>query len=371
MKAYRGYIYRIYPTKAQKQMITKTVGAVRFVYNSILKAHSAGGSNKSAYNSSAMLQQLILNNRWLTEIEFPVLDASRRNLEKALQRCYMGTSEYPRPRLKRYRQTFYLPGKSVWLENDKYLHLGSLGLVRIHLSRELCGKIINTTVIKTSTEKYYVAICQVSHDNECCESANEGGKIGLDMGLRKLYTDNTNNKIDYPIKLKAVQKRCRRMQHRLARMQKGSNKYRNQCSRITRLRERIANIRNNFLQEKTTELVRNNNFIAIENIDLQEMMGINQTMHATVITKAWRKFTTMLTYKAPKYNAHVVKIAKYYPSSQLCSECGFLNRLIKKTRIQEWVCPRCGCRHQRDVNAAKNILAEAERIVATTTERIP
>ena len=182
--------------------------------------------------------------------------------------------------------------------------------------------------------------------------------IGIDVGIKDFYSDDQGNNVANPHILKQMEKKLKHLQRSLSKKVKGSNNRNKARIKVARLQERIANIRKDFLHKESTTLVRENQLIAVENLNIKNMLR-NHKLAKAISDVSWAEFFRMLEYKAKLYGCDLVKVDTFYPSSQTCSCCGYQNRATKNFGIRKWTCPQCNTQHDRDVNAARNILRKA------------
>jgi putative transposase len=297
---------------------------------------------------------------WLKEVDSMALQESLKNLDMAYQNFFKHQSKYPRFKSKHtHSQSYRTRNQSNSIRIvDKRIKIPKIGTVKIKQSREFEGRILNATVSRTASGKYFVSLC-VEVDKAALIKPNNGGEIGLDVGIKEFYTDSNGNTVANPRILKRHSRKLAREQRKLSRKMPRSVNREKARIRVARVHERIANIRRDFLHKTSTALVRQNAFIAIEDLNVSGMMK-NHKLARAVADVSWSKFFRMLEYKADLHGGEVVKIDRFYASSQTCSVCGHQHKEVKDLSVREWTCHVCGATHNRDENAAKNILRKAK-----------
>ena len=354
----KGVKFRIYPSKSQRSLIDRTLGCVRLIYNKGLdmrKTSYEQGQRCGYKQTSAMLTTLKLQEdfSFLKEVDSISLQQSLRDLDTAFKNFFSHRSFYPKFKSKHDNHQSY---RTINQQDNirfagKYLKLPKLGYVRIKQSMPV-GHIHNVTVEKTPTGKYF-AVLNVDFEPE--DRPNAGCVVGIDVGIKDFFSDSNGNTIENPKYLEKTEKKLVREQRRLSRKQKGSNNRNKQRIRVARVHEKITNQRNDFLQKTSTMLLRENQTICIEDLNVKGMVR-NHKLAKHITSTSWSKFFSMLEYKAEWYGNEIVRVPTMYPSSQTCSICGYKNPIVKNLSVRAWKCPNCHTKHDRDKNAAINIL---------------
>ena len=364
-KYIKGFKFRIYPNKTQQQLINSILGCCRFVLNHFLgirKNEWKANHNSLTYvKTSKLLTDLKKreDTSWLKEADSIALQQSLRDLDRAYENFFKKRAKYPRFKSKHNHTQSYRTNN---VDNgvrivDKRVRLPKVGFVKIKQSRTFEGHILNATVIHTASGKYFISLC-VEMGKEKLISTNDGKQIGIDVGLKEFYTDSNGNTVSNPRVLKKLSKKLAREQRRLFhKMPKSRNREKARI-RVARIYEHIANIRKDFLHKLSTQLVRENQTIAVENLQVKNMLK-NHKLAKAISDGSWREFFRQLEYKAKFYGSEILKVPTFYPSSQTCHVCGYQNAGTKDLSVREWTCPQCGTVHDRDINAARNILAKA------------
>ena len=354
----KGIKFRIYPNREQQNLINQTLGCCRLIYNRGLAMRNEAYENgqKIGYSqTSAMLTELKRGEdfAFLNVVDSIALQQSLRDLDRGFTNFFQKRAAHPTFKSKHNRHQSYRTinqGDNIRIVG-KYIKLPKLGLVKIRQSMEV-GKINNVTIEHTPTGKYF-AVLNVEFEPQ--PRPNNGGMIGIDVGIKVFYSDSNGHDVPNPKYLEKSMRKLIREQRKLSRKQKGSNNRNKQRRKVALVHEKIANQRNDFLQQQSTMLIRENQTICMEDLKVKNMMR-NHKLAQHIGSASWSKFFDMLTYKAAWYGNDVVKVPTMYPSSQTCSCCGDKNPLVKNLAVRIWECPNCHAVHKRDSNASINIL---------------
>lgn len=322
------------------------------------------GSKIGYFQTSAMLTELkkCEDFAFLKTVDSIALQQSLRDLDRGFVNFFQKRATHPIFKSKHNHHQSYRTlnqGNNIRIEG-KYIKLPKLGYVKIRQSMEV-GKINNVTIEHTPTDKYF-AVLNVEFEPQ--PRVNNGGMIGIDVGIKEFYSDSNGNVVSNPKYLEKSMRKIIREQRKLSRKQKNSNNRNKQRIKVALVHEKITNQRNDFLQKQSTMLIRENQTICIEELKVKNMMR-NRRLAQHISSASWSKFFDMLVYKSVWYGNNVIKVPAMYPSSQTCSCCGHKNPLVKNLSIRVWECPNCHTVHNRDTNASINILNKGLQMQST------
>ena len=381
MKIHKAYKFRLYPNKEQAILINKTIGCSRFIYNHFLnqwnETYKETGKGLSYGKCSAQLPSLKKQEEteWLKEVDSIALQSSLRNLSDSFDRFFKKQNKYPRFKSKNNPLQSYTTKETngnISVEGNK-LKLPKLGLVLFAKSREVEGRILNATIRRNPTGKYFVSLL-VETEVEPIEKIDSS--VGVDVGLKDfaILSDGTvykNPKFFRSLDTKLAKEQRKLSRRKIQALKDGrklseSKNYQKQRIKVANIHETIKNKRTDYLHKISTEIVKNHDIIGIEDLLVKNMM-LNRKLAKSISGVSWAEFRTMLEYKAKWYGKEIIAVARNFPSSQLCSGCGYQNKAVKNLAVRKWECPECHAHHDRDTNASINLNQEALRILTSRT----
>ena len=360
----RGFQYRFYPTPEQKIALAKTFGCARHVYNWALNLRSTAWSERQERTSygqtSAALTELKRQPEmgWLNEVSCIPVQQSLRHLQTAYVNFWQNGAAYPSFKKRGNRQSAEFTRSGFQWKNGQ-LTLAKIGKLDIRWSRHFSAEPSTVTVSCTPAGRYYVSF---RVDEPLPVTPEAIGQIGIDLGLTVFAAFSDGGKHHAPRPLRRKMAQLKRAQKALSRKRKGSRNRNKARLRVAKIHQRLSDIRRDDLHQLSTRLVRENQTIAVEDLNVLGMMA-NHTLAGSISDSGWGEFVRMLKYKCEWHGRTFVRINRFYPSSKLCWVCGFRSDSMPLD-VREWRCPACGVAHDRDVNAAINILAAGLAVTA-------
>ena len=365
MIARRAYKYRIYPDKEQRDFFERTFGCVRLFYNTSLDEMNKLYKEKKEYKdiTPASYKERF---PFFKEVDSLALANAQLNRNKALKSFFRKQNKFPKFKAKRNKQSYSTNNQNgtVYLSEDcKFISLPKIKNIKIKMHRKFDGVIKTVTVSKECDDTYYVSILVEENIEAKPKSKNS---VGIDLGIKSYIVDSNSERIDNPKYLTKSLLRLAIEQRKLSHMKKGGKNRNKQRIKVARLHRRIRNQRNDFLQKLSSKYINENQVIVLEDLNIKQMEQ-DSKLSRLIVDASWSTLVSMLEYKGNWYGRDIIKVPTYYPSSQLCSSCGYQNKEIKDLSIREWVCPKCGATHSRDHNASINILNKGLDILKART----
>ena len=360
----KAYKFRIYPNTEQQIILAKTFGCVRFIYNQMLsdKINHYEETKQKLNNTPAQYKSKF---PWLKEVDSLALANAQMNLQTAYNSFFRNTKiGFPKFKSKKSNRRSYTTNcvnGNISIDNG-FLKLPKVGLVKLKQHRLILSnyKLKSVTISQTPSGKYYASVL-FEYENQIQEQELHDF-LGLDFSMHGLYKDSNGNEPAYPRYYRQAEERLKREQRKLSLIQKGSKNRSKQRIKVANLHEKVANQRKDFLHKQSRQIANAYDCVCIENLDMRSM---SQSLNfgKSVADDGWGMFVTFLKYKLEETGKRLVKVNKFFASSQICNVCGYKNTATKNLSIRAWDCPECGAHHDRDINAAINIRNEGMRLV--------
>ncbi len=371
----RSYRFRIYPNPSQKELIEKTLGCSRQVYNDFLsmciESYKADKNYSiKKYNLVKLLPEYKKTFPYLKEVDSIALQQTVVHLFDAYMNFFRHNATFPKFKKKKndYGYTTTKINNSIYFAEDD-IQIPKLGRVKVKLHRHLPESFKFTMVsVSRKGKYYYVSLIgeeeYLDYGEYIKESLNPNDSIGLDFSLAHLFVDSNGNHLDMPTYYQDSLTKLAKEQRKLSRMKKDSTHYQKQLMRIKNLHEHIANQRKDFLHKVSRKLANTYDYVFVENLDLKEMSERKDNLKfgITIFDLGYGTFLSYLKYKLEWLNKKLIKVDRYFPSSQLCSCCNYQKTNLTLNQ-RSWICPECGSKHDRDYNAAINIKKEGIRMI--------
>lgn len=368
---HKGYKFRLYPNKVQQEYFAKCFGCARFIYNKMLadkiEHYQETGENLVVYPSDYRRDF-----PFLKEIDSQILGQEYLHLQRAYNNFFK-SKDFGYPKFKSKKDNYRsfstsndIRKNTVEITDNKYLKLPkskNFGLINVKISQPIRGTIKTVTVSQVPSGKYYVSM-NVAIWYQTLPS--RGSSIGLDLGTKDLVITSNGDKFDNIRTLETHQAKLAKLQRQLARKQKGSRNYEKARIKLAREYERIANIRKDYLHKISHKIVSENQAIFSEDLNVKGLMK-NHRQAKSIGDASWYEFTRQIEYKSAWNDRVYRKVDRFFPSSQLCSSCDFKYEAVKTKNLREWRCPNCGAYHDRDINAAINILIRGSQDLGLLT----
>jgi putative transposase len=352
----KSYKFRIYPNKGQQELLLKTFGCTRFVYNQTLNEKNdiykelCDNKEKLYSHKYKTEKEYKVEFDWLKEVDSIALQQTRRDLNVAFKNFFKKSAKHPRFKAKhRSRQSYRTMNVSVNFES-KHVKLPKVGHIKYHDNRIFDGKVSSATVSMSKTGKFFVSLLTKEEIEYFVPNENV---IGIDLGLTSFAVDSNGNKFVHPKFYQKLQKKLAKEQRKFSRKVKSSNNRNKQRIRVARVYEKIRNQKTDYLHKLSSKIINENQVIIVEDLNVAGMVK-NRKLSKSIMQSNWSEFVQMLIYKADWRGRILEKVDRFFPSTKLCSNCGHKNvELILSDR--EWKCKVCNSFHDRDINAAINL----------------
>ena len=388
MKCIRTIKEEIFPTEEQRQKILQTIGCCRFVYNYMLSRNRKAYERRkepvmNAFAMCNLLSHLKQVYSWLWEADSRALQQSCRRLSVAYTKFFKEKKGYPKFKSRKCPvQSYTVTGMKSQHIMDNFIKLPSLGKVKWNLKRDICS--VNTcATIVVKNDRYFVCLVTEAENKTVPIIVSDNEKVvGLDYKSDGLYMDSNGYCADMPHYYRKAQRRLKRLQKKLSRQIENHivgygakrrpvfDRKLSECKNIQKQRkkvagllEHVANQRKDFLHKQSTAIAKQYDVVCVEDLNMQALANKGFGNGKATLDNGYGKFLVFLQYKLEERGKHLVRVDKFFPSSQICSDCGYKDESVKDLKVRHWKCPCCGEEHDRDVNAAVNIRNEGLRML--------
>lgn len=368
---YRAFRYRFYPSPSQELLLRKTMGCTRFVYNHFLalriKEWTTNQKSVSYNETSSLLTKLKKKEetKWLNEVSAVALQQSLQNLQEAYNNFFRGLKKkqkvgFPRFKKKSNRNSINLTKAGFSYKNGEVFIAKSKKPLSIRWSRELPNENISSVTISlTPSDKWFISILVNDENDYTLPLCNK--VLGVDLGIETFATLSNGEKVKMP-DLKPHYEKLKKLQRKHSKKKNGSGNKNKARIKVARQHEKITNIRTDFHHKLSTRIINENQVIVLEDLNVSGMVR-NRKLARAISQQGWSQFLTLLKYKTTMYGRELIQVDRFYPSSKTCSSCGTIQSSLPLS-IREWTCDACGITHDRDINAAKNLMALGTSVTA-------
>jgi putative transposase len=369
---YKSFKYRIYPNEEQRILLEKHFGCTRFVYNYFLDYKQTQYKTTGTSGTYNQLAKELVNLKedsnysWLKEVNSQSLQQSLKDMFTSYERFFKGLSKFPKFKKKGEKNSFRVPQycRIDIIKNVIYIPRFTKKGIKIKYHRKHEGTIKSMTISKTASGQYYVSVLCLIPNTSITALSKTKKSIGIDLGIKDYIV--CSDRSIYPSfpkeSIEKLRRKQKKLQKHFSRKQKGSKNREKLRKKIARIHERIHNIKLDYLHKLSLKLLKNYDIIYVEDLNIKDLlMKSYHTLSRNISEMSWNTFMTILQYKALWNNKEIKKIGKYYPSSKLCSHCGYIKKDLK-LHERSWICPNCNTNHDRDYNASTNIFNEGIKI---------
>ena len=366
----KGFEYRIYPNRQQIQLLDRIFGCVRWVYNFFLRVcidtYEKTDKKPSCFDCIKMLPNLKgqEDTAWLAEADSNALQQAIIDLDRAFDNFFKRKSQgvgYPKFKKKKMARKSYRTTKARIID-DSHVFIPKLGVVKARITRSVEGRITSATIKQTPSGKYFIVFTCVDITEP--PKTKTGKSVGIDLGIASLVTTSDGQKIEGIADTRKLDKKLARQQRKLSRKKKGSNNRAKQKIKVARAYEKIVNKRKDHLHKVTASIVSENQVVCAETLNVEGMMK-NHHLAKSIAMQSFATILGFLEYKARERGKIFVQVDRWFASSKTCHTCGAREEKMPASK-RKWKCKACGTKHDRDINAAQNILAEGIKVLEGT-----